>query len=300
MALGAGHLRREDLRKVLALNWLGAAAPGHFVAPCSRPRAAAARNTHSSTSAQRHWRQLSHRQPHPLHQRPPRTPSRRKSSATWDPSGQHCRRITAAQGEDRYLTTGMPPSIPGDSGGRSLDPNHPQLRPDHRDLARGENDRRRPTVRPLRLTIQRPSRPKRTRSSWSKLQQSRVSSARIRNITGRHWRGPVTVHQPVDHRRRNTIRICHQLLQQRRLHHALRLPRDAASSALLTASRSGIPRPPHRGNAQRASTARGLARSPLLVSRLWSGFGVPRARRSDTLSSATTIGIIGSRRHGSK
>lgn len=32
-------------------------------------------------------------------------------------SGQHCGQITAAQGEDQYLTTGMPASIPGDSGG---------------------------------------------------------------------------------------------------------------------------------------------------------------------------------------
>ena len=32
-------------------------------------------------------------------------------------SGQHCGQIAAAQGEDQYLTTGMPPSIPGDSGG---------------------------------------------------------------------------------------------------------------------------------------------------------------------------------------
>ncbi|ASL12336.1 serine protease (plasmid) [Mycobacterium europaeum] len=32
-------------------------------------------------------------------------------------SGQQCGQITASQGEDQYLTTGMPPSIPGDSGG---------------------------------------------------------------------------------------------------------------------------------------------------------------------------------------
>ncbi|MEE6140585.1 serine protease [Mycobacterium sp. 050128] len=32
-------------------------------------------------------------------------------------SGQHCGQIAAAQGQDQYLTTGMPPSIPGDSGG---------------------------------------------------------------------------------------------------------------------------------------------------------------------------------------
>ena len=32
-------------------------------------------------------------------------------------SGQHCGQIAAGQGEDQYLTTGMPPSIPGDSGG---------------------------------------------------------------------------------------------------------------------------------------------------------------------------------------
>ncbi|BBC69099.1 S1 family peptidase (plasmid) [Mycobacterium marinum] len=32
-------------------------------------------------------------------------------------SGQHCGQIAAAQGKDQYLTTGMPPSIPGDSGG---------------------------------------------------------------------------------------------------------------------------------------------------------------------------------------
>jgi hypothetical protein len=32
-------------------------------------------------------------------------------------SGQHCGQITAAHGDDQYLTTGMPPSIPGDSGG---------------------------------------------------------------------------------------------------------------------------------------------------------------------------------------
>ncbi|GAB7144362.1 hypothetical protein LRC484719_29550 [Mycobacterium riyadhense] len=32
-------------------------------------------------------------------------------------SGQHCGQIAAAQGRDQYLTTGMPPSIPGDSGG---------------------------------------------------------------------------------------------------------------------------------------------------------------------------------------
>jgi hypothetical protein len=32
-------------------------------------------------------------------------------------SGQHCGQIVATQGEDQYLTTGMPPSIPGDSGG---------------------------------------------------------------------------------------------------------------------------------------------------------------------------------------
>ena len=32
-------------------------------------------------------------------------------------SGQHCGQIAAAQGEDQYLTTGMPTSIPGDSGG---------------------------------------------------------------------------------------------------------------------------------------------------------------------------------------
>lgn len=32
-------------------------------------------------------------------------------------SGQHCGQIAANQGEDQYLTTGMPPSIPGDSGG---------------------------------------------------------------------------------------------------------------------------------------------------------------------------------------
>ena len=32
-------------------------------------------------------------------------------------SGQHCGQIAAAQGEDQYLTTGMPVSIPGDSGG---------------------------------------------------------------------------------------------------------------------------------------------------------------------------------------
>lgn len=32
-------------------------------------------------------------------------------------SGQHCGQIAAAQGKDQYLTTGMPASIPGDSGG---------------------------------------------------------------------------------------------------------------------------------------------------------------------------------------
>lgn len=32
-------------------------------------------------------------------------------------SGQQCGQIAAGQGEDQYLTTGMPPSIPGDSGG---------------------------------------------------------------------------------------------------------------------------------------------------------------------------------------
>ncbi|MBG0730330.1 MULTISPECIES: serine protease [Mycobacterium avium complex (MAC)] len=32
-------------------------------------------------------------------------------------SGQHCGQIAASQGQDQYLTTGMPPSIPGDSGG---------------------------------------------------------------------------------------------------------------------------------------------------------------------------------------
>ncbi|ETA89974.1 MULTISPECIES: chymotrypsin family serine protease [Mycobacterium avium complex (MAC)] len=32
-------------------------------------------------------------------------------------SGQHCGQIAASHGEDQYLTTGMPPSIPGDSGG---------------------------------------------------------------------------------------------------------------------------------------------------------------------------------------
>jgi hypothetical protein len=32
-------------------------------------------------------------------------------------SGQHCGQISAAQGADQYLTTGMPASIPGDSGG---------------------------------------------------------------------------------------------------------------------------------------------------------------------------------------
>ncbi|MBY0443553.1 MAG: S1 family peptidase [Mycobacteriaceae bacterium] len=32
-------------------------------------------------------------------------------------SGQHCGQITATQGTDQYLTTGMPASIPGDSGG---------------------------------------------------------------------------------------------------------------------------------------------------------------------------------------
>jgi len=32
-------------------------------------------------------------------------------------SGQHCGQIAAAHGPDQYLTTGMPPSIPGDSGG---------------------------------------------------------------------------------------------------------------------------------------------------------------------------------------
>lgn len=32
-------------------------------------------------------------------------------------SGQHCGQITAAHGTDQYLTTGMPASIPGDSGG---------------------------------------------------------------------------------------------------------------------------------------------------------------------------------------
>ena len=32
-------------------------------------------------------------------------------------SGQHCGQIAAAQGADQYLTTGMPASLPGDSGG---------------------------------------------------------------------------------------------------------------------------------------------------------------------------------------
>ncbi len=32
-------------------------------------------------------------------------------------SGRHCGQIAASQGEDQYLTTGMPVSIPGDSGG---------------------------------------------------------------------------------------------------------------------------------------------------------------------------------------
>lgn len=32
-------------------------------------------------------------------------------------SGQQCGQIAASQGQDQYLTTGMPPSIPGDSGG---------------------------------------------------------------------------------------------------------------------------------------------------------------------------------------
>lgn len=32
-------------------------------------------------------------------------------------SGQQCGQIAASQGEDQYLTTGMRPSIPGDSGG---------------------------------------------------------------------------------------------------------------------------------------------------------------------------------------
>lgn len=31
-------------------------------------------------------------------------------------SGQHCGQIVSRQGEDQYLTTGMPASIPGDSG----------------------------------------------------------------------------------------------------------------------------------------------------------------------------------------
>ncbi|WP_336603326.1 hypothetical protein, partial [Mycobacterium avium] len=32
-------------------------------------------------------------------------------------SGQHCGQVAAAHGDDQYLTAGMPPSIPGDSGG---------------------------------------------------------------------------------------------------------------------------------------------------------------------------------------
>lgn len=32
-------------------------------------------------------------------------------------SGEHCGQIAAAQGQDQYLTTGMPASLPGDSGG---------------------------------------------------------------------------------------------------------------------------------------------------------------------------------------
>lgn len=32
-------------------------------------------------------------------------------------SGQHCGQITATQGQNQYLTTGMPASLPGDSGG---------------------------------------------------------------------------------------------------------------------------------------------------------------------------------------
>jgi len=32
-------------------------------------------------------------------------------------SGQHCGQVAASQGEDQYLTTGMPASVPGDSGG---------------------------------------------------------------------------------------------------------------------------------------------------------------------------------------
>jgi hypothetical protein len=32
-------------------------------------------------------------------------------------SGQHCGQITAAQGADQFLTTGLPDSVPGDSGG---------------------------------------------------------------------------------------------------------------------------------------------------------------------------------------
>ena len=43
-------------------------------------------------------------------------------------SGQHCGQIAAAQGEDQYLTTGMPPSIPGDSGGPVWTPDPARLR----------------------------------------------------------------------------------------------------------------------------------------------------------------------------
>ena len=32
-------------------------------------------------------------------------------------SGQHCGQIAASHGDDQYLSTGMPASIPGDSGG---------------------------------------------------------------------------------------------------------------------------------------------------------------------------------------
>ena len=120
-------------------------------------------------------------------------------------SGQHCGQIAADHGPDQYLTTGMPPSIPGDSGG-------PVWTQTPHGFARiigiwlGEKTTAgRPRVRPLRLTIQRSSRLKRTGSAGSKLQQARVISARIRHITAQRRRRPLPGDQPGNHWGRNRI-----------------------------------------------------------------------------------------------
>ena len=121
-------------------------------------------------------------------------------------SGRHCGTISGVQGVDQYLTTGMPASIDGDSGGPvwTTANGYAQII----GIWLGEKDTsRRPALRPIRLTGQRPRCPRR--------QLLRLSE---RDVAAQLRCRPLASHQVLHHRSRNRVAV-HQDPHQRIIEH---------------------------------------------------------------------------------